>query len=89
MIYGTAGIGSEIERVYDFKWGAIEKIKNTIEPFATYTYVPQVDQSDLPLYDETDRMEARSLVTYGFTSRLFAKVALACSVSRSRRRRRR
>jgi LPS-assembly protein len=75
MIYGTAGIGSEIERVYDFKWGAIEKLKNTIEPFATYTYVPQVDQSDLPLYDETDRMEARSLITYGFTSRLFAKVA--------------
>ncbi len=74
MIYGTAGIGSEVEKVYDFHWGPIEKLKNTIEPLVTYTYVPQVDQSKLPLYDETDRMEARSLVTYGFTSRVFAKV---------------
>lgn len=75
MIYGMAGIGSEIEKVYDLQWGSIEKIKNTIEPFATYSYVPQVDQSKLPLYDETDRMEARSLLTYGFISRVFAKIA--------------
>lgn len=75
MIYGTTGIASELERVYDFHLGSIEKFKNTIEPYATYSYVPQVNQSDLPLYDETDRMEARSLLTYGFTSRVFAKVA--------------
>jgi LPS-assembly protein len=75
MIYGKVGIASELEKVYDLQWGKIEKIKNTIEPFATYSYVPHVDQSDLPLYDETDRMESRSLLTYGFTSRVFAKVA--------------
>jgi LPS-assembly protein len=75
MIYGLAGIGSEFEKVYDLKWGSIEKIKHTIEPFATYSYVPQVNQSKLPLYDEVDRMEPRSLITYGFISRVFAKVA--------------
>ncbi|MEA2649593.1 MAG: LPS-assembly protein [Candidatus Binataceae bacterium] len=79
MIYGKVGIASEVEKVYDLHWGQIEKIKNTIEPFATYAYVPHVDQSDLPLYDETDRMESRSLLTYGFTSRVFAKIAAAPS----------
>ena len=75
MIYGTAGIGSETRKGLRLHWGTIEKLKHTIEPFATYTYVPQVNQNDLPLYDETDRMEARSLFTYGFTSRIFAKIA--------------
>src|SRR5262249_52056479 len=46
--------------------------KHTIEPFIYYNYVPNMDQSDLPLYDELDRIEGRSLVTYGFTSRIFA-----------------
>jgi LPS-assembly protein len=75
MIYGKAGVGTEFEKVYDLNWGAIEKLKHTIEPFATFAYVPQVNQSKLPLYDEVDRMNSRSLFTYGFTSRLFAKVA--------------
>ena len=75
MIYAQGGIGTEFEKVYDFHWREIEKIKNTIEPYATYAYVPQVNQSQLPLYDQTDRMEARSLLTYGVISRIFAKTA--------------
>lgn len=75
MIYGQAGIGTELEKIYDIHWGSIEKIKHTLEPFATFAYVPQVNQNDLPLYDEVDRMESRSLITYGFTSRIFAKTA--------------
>lgn len=73
MIYGNAGIGSEFEKIYDLNWKSIAKIKHTIEPFATYSYVPQVNQSKDPLYDEVDRMNSRSLITYGFTSRIFAK----------------
>jgi LPS-assembly protein len=74
MLYGSAGIASEIERVYDLNWKYIEKIKHTFEPFATYAYVPSYGQNDLPLYDETDRIEPRSLFTYGFTSRILAKL---------------
>jgi LPS transport system D len=75
LIYGTAGIASEIEKVYDLNWEAAEKLKHTIEPFVTYAYVPNVDQGSLPLFDETDRVEGRSLITYGVTSRFFLKVA--------------
>jgi lipopolysaccharide assembly outer membrane protein LptD (OstA) len=52
---------------------SVQKLKHTIEPFATYSYVPNYDQSSLPLFDETDRVEARSLVVYGATSRIFLK----------------
>jgi LPS-assembly protein len=75
MIYANAGIGTEIEKVYDLNWESIEKIKHTIEPFATFNYVPEVKQSQLPFFDQVDRIEARSLISYGFTSRIYAKLA--------------
>ena len=75
MIYANAGIGTEIEKVYDLNWESIEKIKHTIEPFATYSYVPENKQGQLPLFDQVDRIEARSLISYGFTSRIYAKLA--------------
>jgi LPS-assembly protein len=75
MIYGSAGVASEIEKVYDLNWEPVEKLKHTIEPFVTYAYVPNYDQGSIPLFDETDRVEGRSLLTYGATSRIFLKFA--------------
>jgi LPS-assembly protein len=75
LIYGSAGVATEIEKVYDLNWEPVEKLKHTIEPFVTYDYVPNLDQSSLPLFDETDRIEARNLVTYGATSRIFLKLS--------------
>jgi LPS-assembly protein len=74
MIYGNTGVASEVERIYDLNWKYIEKIKHTIEPFVTYSYVPQYDQNSLPLYDAVDRIDSRSLISYGLTSRIFAKL---------------
>lgn len=69
------GVGTELERVYDVNWKYIDKLKNTIEPFVNYTYVPAISQSAVPLFDERDRINGRSLIVYGFTSRLYAKMA--------------
>ena len=73
MIYGSTGVASEIEKVYNVHWGNVRKLKHTIEPFVTYSYVPTFAQSSLPLFDEIDRIEPRSLITYGATSRIFLK----------------
>ena len=73
--YMSTGVASEIERVWDINGTLIEKLKNTIEPFASYAYVPRIYQGNLPLFDQYDRVNARSLFTYGVTTRLFAKVA--------------
>jgi LPS-assembly protein len=72
--YGKVGISTVLDRVYDFQWKSIEKLKNTIEPFANYSYVPRIYQGNLPLFDQTDRLNSRSLITYGLTTRLFAKI---------------
>lgn len=72
--YAQTGVASLLQRVYGVDWGPIEKLKNTIEPFATYTWVPTVSQKDLPLFDSIDRVNARSLITYGVTTRLYARM---------------
>ena len=63
-----------LDRIYDVHFESVEKLKHTFEPFVSYAYVPNVNQSDLPLYDYVDRYNGRSLLTYGFTSRLLAKI---------------
>jgi LPS-assembly protein len=51
----------------------VGKWMHTIEPKASYRYSPRVDQDDLPVFDEVDRIPYISLVTYGFTQRLIGK----------------
>ena len=71
--YAKAGISTVLDRVYDVEWKSIEKLKNTIEPFANYYYVPNIYQGNMPLFDSFDRLNSRNLFSYGFTARLFAK----------------
>lgn len=68
------GASTELERVFDLNWKYIDKIKHTVEPFVSYQYAPEISQSSMPLFDERDRINARSLLVYGFTSRVFAKM---------------
>src|SRR5271154_5607411 len=71
--YVKTGIATLVDRVYDVQWKTIDKIKNTIQPFANYAYVPRIYQGNQPLFDQNDRLNSRSLLTYGFTTRWFAK----------------
>jgi LPS-assembly protein len=71
--YAKARISTVLDRVYDVEWKSVDKLKNTIEPFANYYYVPNIYQGNMPLFDQVDRLNSRSLFNYGFTTRLFAK----------------
>ncbi len=73
--YAKAGIATVLERVFDVKLGSIEKLKHTIEPFVNYDYVPTISQGNLPLFDSIDRVNPRSLMIYGVTTRLFARMS--------------
>lgn len=73
MIDGDFNIASRLQKVYNVHWKSLEKLKHTIEPTVSYSYVPVVDQSQLPIFDETDRIEPRSLFSYGVVSRLYGK----------------
>ena len=83
MIDGSFQIGSRLQRVYKVKWKSLDALKHTIEPVVSYAYVPVVDQSQLPIFDETDRIEPRSLFTYGVVSRLYGKFGAREDTSRN------
>ncbi len=68
-----AKLGTGVSRVYDFPYLGFTKLKHTIEPLVQYLYIPSVNQDDLPLFDGLDRIEHRSLITYGVASRLLAR----------------
>ncbi|MDE7469058.1 MAG: LPS assembly protein LptD [Desulfovibrionaceae bacterium] len=52
------------------KWSGI---MHTIQPFLSYTYRHNVDQSRLPEYTLLDRLEAINAIRYGFTTSLVRK----------------
>ena len=68
-------LGTEFDRVYDFPYFGLDKLKHTVEPMVEYMYIPPVDQGDLPVWDGIDRINKRSLFTYGFASRLLGRSA--------------
>ena len=74
-----AEVGTMLGRVYPVGWLSLEKIKHTLEPRLAYLYVPTVSQDDLPLFDGTDRVGHRNLVTYGLVSRFIGKFSDASS----------
>lgn len=49
------------------------RMKHTIEPNFQYTYIPDIDQENNPLFDQLDRYRQRSLVSYGFNSRIYGR----------------
>jgi LPS-assembly protein len=72
-----AEMGTIFDRVYPFHVLGLEKLKHTIEPQIAYLYIPAVDQGNIPLFDGTDRVNQRNLLTYGVQSRFLGRFAEA------------
>jgi lipopolysaccharide assembly outer membrane protein LptD (OstA) len=70
----NAMLATQIARVFDVGGEHVQKLKHTIEPEVDYLYIPDVNQNDLPTYDFVDKIDRRNLFSYGFTSRLLAKL---------------
>ena len=65
------------EKVYDFDWWGMDRLLHTIEPTVAYRYRPEVDQDDLPSFDDLDYLPEESNVSWGFISRLVGRYQLA------------
>jgi lipopolysaccharide assembly outer membrane protein LptD (OstA) len=74
LYQASAVLGTQIARVFDVGGENVQRLKHTIEPEVDYLFVPDVNQDQNPIYDFADRINRRNLVTYGFTSRLLAKL---------------
>ena len=68
-----AELGTRISRVFNTHWGRLLQLQHIIEPRVNYYYTPFVDQLDLPLYDNFDRINKRNLFVYGVDNYLKGK----------------
>lgn len=82
-------IATALERVYPVSEGGtlqtltglgfdnqatrLVRIKHSIEPEIRYSFVPDVDQDDLPIFDPFDRVRERSLITFGVRNRIYGR----------------
>jgi LPS-assembly protein len=48
---------------------------HTVEPWVSYQYSDRVDQEELPLFDDIDRISYTNAIAYGLTQRLVGKPA--------------
>jgi LPS-assembly protein len=67
------GLGSDLYRVYDTGSATLPRIKHILRPEITYQYIPFVDQSNIPYFDQP--VPNTNSIFYGFTNRVIAKVA--------------
>lgn len=82
-------LSTVVERVFDVSEGnpiktladlgpsarkmGLQRIKHTIQPIVKYRYLPDVDQSDTPLFDSYDHLAQTNVITFQLNQRLFGR----------------
>ncbi len=67
-VYDAEALSSKLSDVFK-----VDKWMHTIEPTVSYTYIPPVNQSHLPAFDEVDQIPFTNQITYGVTQRLVGR----------------
>ena len=75
-----SSLKTEVYRVFETGSTRIPKLKHMIRPEITYRYIPDVDQSQIPFYDQP--IPKANEFFLGFTSRLIGKIVEGSGRSR-------
>jgi len=67
------GLSTEVYNVYATEREGFDKVKHSVKPELAFTYVPDVEQDDLPNIDSRDRLEKRTRLSYAVTNTLTSK----------------
>ncbi len=81
LVEANALMSTEFYRVYDAETFSklsglyyVDKWMHTLEPFVGYSYIPRVNQDDLPAFDDdVDQIPYTNQITYGITQRLVGR----------------
>ncbi len=65
---------TEFFKVFRIEGRTMEAIKHSVRPRVVHTYIPDVDQNDLPKFDSIDRIDNQQLLTYSLTHTLTSKI---------------
>ena len=66
-------LSSEFSRVMGSSVAGVDRIRHSVTPEVSYTYIPDQDQSDLPYFTVVDRIAAVNRVTYSLTNLFTAR----------------
>jgi LPS-assembly protein len=69
----SVALSTRLVKSFDVDLFGADRLQHSIEPTVTYTYVPDEEQDDLPLFDLNDRIASRKDVTYALVNRLTAR----------------
>ncbi len=61
-------LATMLVRDYSLDGKRYASLSHSIRPFAEYEYIPDDDQSDLPVFDSVDRIDETNAITYGVDS---------------------
>jgi LPS-assembly protein len=72
--YARADLNARVSRVYgkDEEAG-IGRIRHSIEPTVSYSYIPRIEQGDIPKLDAVDEVKEENVMTFALINRLTAR----------------
>lgn len=68
-------IATSLNRVFNFNAFGLSRMKHVIEPELSYLFVPGVNQRNIPIMDDVDRVNRRNVLTFALTNRLWGKMS--------------
>jgi LPS-assembly protein len=73
-LYAGADLNARFSRIFgeDVPNG-IGRVRHSIEPTVSYSYIPRIDQGDIPHLDYVDEVQEQNLVTLSLINRLTAR----------------
>ncbi|MGB9499296.1 MAG: LPS-assembly protein LptD [Dissulfuribacterales bacterium] len=70
-----ADLSTDLFNVFDMQGETVDKIKHTITPRLEYNYIPDLDQTKYPSFDNIDRIDPENLMTFSITNLLISKTS--------------
>ncbi|OGQ95214.1 MAG: hypothetical protein A2521_03455, partial [Deltaproteobacteria bacterium RIFOXYD12_FULL_57_12] len=67
----TANLATTLQRDFRLSAGqddSTRALRHTTRPYLTYNFLPSIDQTNLPEFDQIDRLAARNGLTYGLAN---------------------
>ena len=77
MMDVNIALSTTLYKIYTPMGGFAEKVKHEITPKIAYQFIPDVDQEDLPSFDNLDFIDNRNHLTWTLTSRFTSRNTLS------------
>jgi LPS-assembly protein len=80
-VYAGADLNARFSKVYgeDVESG-IGRVRHSIEPTVSYSYIPRIEQGDIPHLDGVDEVHEENVITFALINRLTARYKEGASV---------